>query len=187
MINTLATSISNDPSAGAVAFWLLAIVAGLSALGLVLTKNIVRAAVCLLFTLGSVAGIFLLLSAEFLAAVQIVVYVGGTLVLIIFGVMLTTNSPLARFQPTPLQAVLAGIVGVGALAALAIGVNRLPVPSAIATTLPANVDSVGAIGRLFLGPYLLVFELASIVLLVVMIGAAHLARGRTADDEQEEF
>ena len=65
--------------------------AAASALGVVISRNIVRMAVCLLFTLVGVAGLYFLLNAEFLAAVQLVVYAGGTLILIIFGVMLTSK------------------------------------------------------------------------------------------------
>src|SRR3954469_9513112 len=79
-------------------FWIFAAMAGASALGVVISKNIVRMAVALLFTLAGVAGLYFLLSAEFLAAVQLVVYAGGTLILIIFGVMLTSKSPFSRFE-----------------------------------------------------------------------------------------
>src|SRR5207245_3961296 len=70
-------------STNAALFWIFAIMAGASALGVVISKNIVRMAVFLLFTLAGVAGLYFLLSAEFLAAVQLVVYAGGTLILII--------------------------------------------------------------------------------------------------------
>ena len=68
-------------------------------------RNIVRTAVCLLFTLMGVAGLYFLLNAEFLAAVQLVVYAGGTLILIIFGVMLTSKSPFSRFEPRKIEVV----------------------------------------------------------------------------------
>src|SRR6185503_9014941 len=89
---------SNDTIAAAL-FYLFAAMAGLAAVGLVISRNIVRSAVCLLFTLTGVAGLYFLLGAEFLAAVQLVVYAGGTLILIIFGVMLTSKSPFSRFDP----------------------------------------------------------------------------------------
>src|SRR3954463_12497986 len=88
----------NDPIAPAL-FYLFAAMSVLSAIGVVVSRNIVRTAVGLLFTLIGVAGLYFLLNAEFLAAVQLVVYAGGTLILIIFGVMLTSKSPFSRFEP----------------------------------------------------------------------------------------
>src|SRR4051794_41958823 len=80
-------------------FYFFAAMAGVSAIGLVISRNIVRSAVCLLFTLTGVAGLYFLLGAEFLAAVQLVVYAGGTPVPVIFRVMLTNKAPFRRFQP----------------------------------------------------------------------------------------
>src|SRR5688572_18490401 len=94
----IVAAIQPDATATAL-FWLFAIMTGGSALCVVITRNVVRMAVSLLFTLAGVAGLYFLLNAEFLAAVQLVVYAGGTLILIIFGVMLTTKSPFSRFEP----------------------------------------------------------------------------------------
>src|SRR5437763_11675817 len=91
--------VSEASALSAVLFYLFAVMSAASAIGVVLSRNIVRTAVCLLFTLIGVAGLYFLLSAEFLAAVQLVVYAGGTLILIIFGVMLTSKSPFSRFEP----------------------------------------------------------------------------------------
>src|SRR5437588_12946226 len=104
MVNWLAQA--EALTVNAVLFWVFAAMAGSSALGVVVSKNIVRMAVFLLFTLAGVAGLYFLLSAEFLAAVQLVVYAGGTLILIIFGVMLTSKSPFSRFAPTPGEIVI---------------------------------------------------------------------------------
>src|SRR5438552_11906500 len=95
----------------AVLFYVFALMSAISAIGLVLSRNIVRTAVCLLFTLAGVAGLYFLLSAEFLAAVQLVVYAGGTLILIIFGVMLTSKSPFSRFAPKPAEIVISLAIG----------------------------------------------------------------------------
>src|SRR5215217_4800965 len=107
MTSTLAATDPNVNTATAVLFYLFAIMAGGSAIAVVVTRNIVRSAVCLLFTLAGVAGLYFLLEAEFLAAVQLVVYAGGTLILIIFGVMLTSKSPFSRFEPKSGEVVLA--------------------------------------------------------------------------------
>src|SRR3972149_1566823 len=83
----------------AVLFYVFALMSTASAICLVASRNIVQMAVALLFTLIGVGGLYFLLNAEFLAAVQLVVYAGGTLILIIFGVMLTSKSPFRRFEP----------------------------------------------------------------------------------------
>src|SRR5438874_13802058 len=110
---------TSDTSAlSASLFYLFALMSAASAIGVVLSRNIVRTAVCLLFTLVGVAGLYFLLEAEFLAAVQLVIYAGGTLILIIFGVMLTSKSPFAHFEPKLGEVVIAISVGIVLLAAL---------------------------------------------------------------------
>ncbi|MGE5609078.1 MAG: NADH-quinone oxidoreductase subunit J [Bacillota bacterium] len=161
-------------------FYLFAAVAGLSALGVVVSRNIVRQAACLLFTLGGVAGLYFLLAAEFLAAVQLVVYAGGTLILIIFGVMLTSKSPFSKFQPKPVEVVLALVIGAILLVALIAGI-RLSMTARVFSQTSLATDQgypMLRLGQLLLGDYLVPFEIASVLLLVVMIGAAYLAKAR---------
>src|SRR5438477_12859575 len=98
---------SETTTVTAVLFYIFALMAGVSALAVVITRNIVRMAVALLFTLAGVAGLYFLLNAEFLAAVQLVVYAGGTLILIVFGVMLTSKGPFSRFEPKLGEVVIA--------------------------------------------------------------------------------
>src|SRR5256714_1183861 len=105
-------------------FYIFALMAGVSAVGMVLSRNIVRMAVCLLFALVGVAGLYFLLDAEFLAAVQLVIYAGGTLILIIFGVMLTSKSPFSRFEPKLVETIIALTVGGVMLFALVAGIVR---------------------------------------------------------------
>jgi NADH-quinone oxidoreductase subunit J len=156
-------------------FYLFAAVTAGSAIGVVGSRDIVRAAVFLLFCLLGVAGVFLLLSAPFLAVVQLIVYAGGILVLIVFGVMLTGRSPLHHFEPSRWETIAAtglGIVlliGLGLAYSTAIFANRPMTPPA---------DSAAAFGGVLLGPFLVPFEIASVLLLVVMIGAAYLAKRR---------
>src|SRR5687767_7881587 len=110
--------------AATVLFYLFALVSAGSAVGVVVSRNIVRTAVCLLFTLGGVAGLYFLLNAEFLAAVQLVVYAGGTLILIIFGVMLTSKSPFSRFQATLGETVIALSLGAVMFLALVLAIVK---------------------------------------------------------------
>jgi NADH-quinone oxidoreductase subunit J len=171
----MVAQISQDQMSAAMFYLLAALTAG-SAIGVVASRNIVRTAVLLLFTLLGVAGLYFLLHAEFLAAVQLVVYAGGTLILIIFGVMLTSKSPFSRFEPQPAEVLVAVVVGIIMLGGLVLGIMHtefaeLQIP--IGDSYP-----VDQLGQALLGDYLLPFELASVLLLVVMIGAAYLAKGR---------
>jgi NADH-quinone oxidoreductase subunit J len=163
-------------TASVVLFYLFAALTAASALGVVCSRNIVRTAVWLLFALIGVAGLFFLLEAEFLAAVQIVIYAGGTLILIIFGVMLTSKSPFSRFEPKAGEVVVAVSVAIVLFAALVLAIRAADFrPEWLETR---QKYPVGALGQALLGDYLVPFELASVVLLVVMIGAAYLAKGR---------
>ena len=178
--NVLALTESN---LAALLFYLFAGTAALGAGGLVLSRNIVRSAVCLLFTLAGVAGLYFLLSAEFLAAVQLVVYAGGTLILIIFGVMLTSKSPFSRFEPKLVEVIVATSIAAILLIALVLAVRRTFPPGTGVE--PAATGDTGypmtRLGQALLGDYLLPFEIVSVLLLVVMIGAAYLAKARRRD------
>jgi NADH-quinone oxidoreductase subunit J len=163
-----------------VLFYLFGAISAVSALGVVASRNIVRTAVFLLFTLIGVAGLYFLLESEFLAAVQLVVYAGGTLILILFGVMLTSKSPFSRFEPKAGEVVIAVAVTLVLFTALVMAIfDAHFVPHFMDTTLKYPARDLG---QALLGDYLVPFELASVVLLVVMIGAAYLAKARRKDD-----
>ncbi len=156
------------------AFYLFGGVALASAVGILLSTNIVRTAICLLGALAAVGCLYFLLDATFLAAIQFIVYVGGTLLLIIFGVMLTSKSPWVRFTPTRAQVVAGAVVA----ALLAFGLSLLLLTANWpAAERPLSPPAVRDIGHALLTDYLVPFEVASVLLLVVMIGAAYLARG----------
>ena len=157
----------------ALLFYLVAGTTVISSLGVCIAKNIVRMAVWLFVALGSVALLYLLLAANFLGAIQLLVYAGGTLVLLIFGIMLTSKSPWVRFEPHRLEffgaAVICGALLVGLCAALT-GTTWHGVEEVMPGT------SVAALGRRLLTVYLVPFEVAGVLLMIVMVGAAHLAR-----------
>src|SRR4051812_41119613 len=91
-------------------FWTTAALTALCAVAVVVSQNIVRSATWLLFTLGGVSGIFFLLGADFVGATQLLVYVGGTLVLVVFGVMLTAQGPFVTMKTTAAEyAITAGV------------------------------------------------------------------------------
>lgn len=174
-----------SPLSEVLLFYLMAAITAGSALAVVISRNIVRMAVALLFTLIGVAGLFFLLQAEFLAAVQLVVYVGGTLILIIFGVMLTSSSPFSTFTPSRGEVVLAVVLAVVLLASVIMAIPyhgpAAGGPPAHATD-PTTVYPMTSLGVALIGDYLLPFELASVLLLAVMIGAAYLAKRTTRPD-----
>ena len=157
----------------AVVFYIVAAMVVLSALGCVLSVNIVRMAVFLFATLGSVAVLFFLMAANFLGAIQLIVYAGGTLIVIIFGVMLTSKSPWVRYVPRPLEIVAGAVVFCALFVGLAAVLARTSWSESAANPIGHQVADIG---RVLLTTYLVPFELVSVLLLAVMVGAAYLAR-----------
>jgi len=161
------------------AFWYLfafvCFAAGVLIPGLlvVLSRNLLHAALWLLPCLASVAGLFLLLGAEMLAAIQILVYCGGIVVLILFAIMLTQGLGHADVRVTN-QQLLWGSVGAAALAGVMLHLLSLQMWPLGTPTIPGDVT--GRLADALLSPYLLAFEVASVVLLVAMIGAIVIAR-----------
>lgn len=139
-----------------------------------LSSNIVHAAFSLLVTLFGVAGLYVLLGADFIAVVQVIVYIGGILILIIFGVMMTQRGkllPLSIQLPGKfIGALLSGII----LTALIMVATKSLWP--VASFLEEPQPTSAAIGNLLLGKYLIAFEVASILLLVALVGAVLIVR-----------
>lgn len=99
-------------------FALYALAACGGALAVVLSQNVVRMAFYLVISLGATAGLFFLLNADFVGATQLLIYVGGTVVLLIFGVMLTSNAPFQSTQSSPAELLQGGVVGLAFLAVI---------------------------------------------------------------------
>ncbi len=161
-------------TAEALVFWAFAILTVGSAAVVVLSRTLIYSAFALLFTFFGVAGLYVLLGADFLAATQLLIYVGGILVLLLFGVMLTHKIYDLDLRIEATQLVPGAIVAAGLfviLAATAVRTEWMGVPRKPAPT-------TGEIGRLFLGEYLLPFEAASVLLLVALVGAAMIVRRR---------
>ena len=162
-------------------FTVLASATGLSALAVVLSRNIVRSAVWLLFTLIGVSLLYFLLGAEFVGATQLIVYVGGTMVLVVFGVMLTAQQQFLRIRTGPQEWIVGSVLAVVLFVLLVTVSLRL---GGGKTAPPAEpLPGVGPIGVGFLTTYLLPFEIISVHLLVVLIGAAYLARAKRRPKE----
>ena len=177
-----------------VLFLLFAAVACACAVAVVLADNVVRMAFYLVLSLAATAGLFFLAGAEFVGAMQLMIYVGGTLVLLVFGVMLTAQAPFVAIKTSTSDRVLAGVVGAALLAVLlqaAFRVESWRRPAVAAVAAPAatpigmallgiRVDgpAAGAPAAAVRGGYLLPFEIVSVHLLVVLVGAAYLARAK---------
>jgi NADH-quinone oxidoreductase subunit J len=147
-----------------------------SAAGVVLSRSLIYSGFSLLFTFFGVAILYVLLGADFLAATQVLIYVGGILVLLLFGVMLThrlynLNLRTETFQLLP-----------GMLISFAVFVSLALVATQTRWHWAENkvvAPTTNQIGTAFMTDYLLPFEIASILLLVALIGAAMLVRRRT--------
>src|SRR5215510_1600369 len=111
----------------ALLFWLIAILTGGSAVAVVVTTNIVRSATWLLFALGGTAAVFFLLGADFVGATQLLVYVGGTLVLVVFGVMLTAQGPFISMKTGAAEWAVAAVVGVSLYAVISVSLIAQPI------------------------------------------------------------
>ena len=216
-------------------FWVFAILSCGGALAVVVTQNVVRMAFWLVVSLGAVAALFFLLHADFLGAAQLLIYVGGTVVLLVFGVMLTASGHTIKVQTTPAETLLGCGVGLLLLCVLVFGIKsvewakeipgvgdsaaaadqaedaKLASDVASAKTDESRQAAINArdaavarrqsgrtlrqLGLSFFGlrpdrnlnqeqgkplasGYLLPFEIISIHLLVVLVGAAYLARAK---------
>ncbi len=141
-------------------------------LGVVLFRNVVHAALSLIFTLLTVATLYILLASEFLALVQILIYAGAVTILLLFALMLTRvrDTPLTMDGPQKPIAAVAGLVLMGALLGMV-----------VATTWPrdrgeATVVSLETLGDALFRSWAVPFEVASLVLLVALVGAIVIAR-----------
>lgn len=200
-------------------FLLTSLVTCAFAVAVVVSNNIVRMAFYLIVSLGATSGLFFLAGADFVAAMQLLIYVGGTLVLLIFGVMLTAQGPFVTMKARGGDWVIAAIVGgglLGLLVTVALSVDdwggeplrrravaaqeegESLVEGQVTTTRiglsllgvrPEKLDTEPAPGRVDLGKgqsgYLLPFEIVSVHLLVVLIGAAYLARAKKREGPAE--
>jgi len=165
-----------------VSFAILAVMMIGAALGVVLTSSIVYSAFLLGGVFISMAGIYLLLNADFVAMAQILVYVGAINVLILFAIMLVNKRQDFVTLPTAwIRKALTALVSVGLFALLSVMVLATPWPHSSAT--PAS-NSIVLIGEHFFSDFLLPFELASVLLLMAMVGAIILARREYIPDAE---
>jgi NADH-quinone oxidoreductase subunit J len=150
-----------------IAFGILAVACIGGALAMLTTRNVVHAAFWLLEVMLAIAGLFLLLSAEFMALVQVLVYAGAVSVLLLFVVMLTLRRREDAIRPrdASLPAIAMGLVFLGVVLT---GVSRAEFPI---SKMPERVPDTAALGEMLFTEWVLPFEVASLVLLVALIGA----------------
>ncbi len=161
-----------------IVFYFFAALAVGSAIQVVTRRNVVQCAIFLVTSLLATAGIFLQLHAEFLFIVQVILYAGGIMVLFVFVIMLINlDVSLHQLQFNRqwwLGLVLALVLGAELTIAIAVGRSGLPLGEAAPAT--ALEPSTQLVGRVLFGEYMLPFEIASILLLVAMIGAVVMAK-----------
>ncbi len=159
-----------------IVFYFFAVLTVGSAAVVVFARSLIRSAFALLFTFFGVAGLYVFLGADFLAATQMVIYVGGILVLLLFGVMLTHKLYDLNLKSETFQVLPAIVVVFGIFAVLATFMMRTRWHAGGQS--PA-VPTTALIGELLMKDYILPFEVASILLLIALIGAAMIVRRRS--------
>jgi len=160
-----------------IVFYCFAVIAVGGAVVVVFSRNIIYAAFALLFAFFGVAGFYVLLHADFLAITQILIYIGGILVLMLFGVMLTNRVIDVDIKTGTLQVVPAAILT--AIVGGSLGGVFYSTWSTTDAALPETTSTTSGIGQLLMTAYILPFEIASIVLLVALIGSAMIARRKS--------
>ena len=165
-------------------FHAFVLLTGGAALTLALSRNVVHAAFLLFLVLLGVAGLYVFAGAEFLAVSQVIVYVGGTLIVVIFGVMLTAK--IREMKPkTELVNLVPGILlAVALFFALLYVIRESGAGRPVSISSTPVVTNAERVGFATLTEYLLPFELISVLLLTVLVGAAYLSRRPRANKEE---
>jgi NADH:ubiquinone oxidoreductase subunit 6 (subunit J) len=162
-------------------FFSFLIVAG--GVGMLLVRNLLHAAFCLLMVLMGIAALYVLLAADLLAVIQVMVYVGGVLVLLIFGVMMSSRAGAAPHRAENHNVWWGAVIGVLAISGLTWFLGNAARAGAFPDTEMAEhwKTSVGPIGQGLLTTFALPFELVSVLLLIALIGASFVASRRKTE------
>ena len=156
-----------------VAFWALAIVLVGSALAVVLSKNLFHAVLWLALALTGTAGVFLILEAEFLAAVQLLLYAGGIVTIVVFAIVVTERLVGERLSQTSRRIGAGAVVAAALLAVILNAVMQRP----LASTRPAmDGDLTRSVGETVLTRFVLPFELLALLMLAALMSAIYFAR-----------
>lgn len=157
-------------------FWVFSILGLAGGIGLLLNRNPVHAALCLIVNFFSIAGLYLSLQAEFLAVIQVLVYAGAIMVLFLFVIMLLNLNKEARQSYSPMR-LAAYVLGIAFIAEMMI-VFRSAIPNTEGGIAEGNFlfSSAEAIGALLMTRYLFPFEMISVILLAALVGAIVIAK-----------
>jgi NADH:ubiquinone oxidoreductase subunit 6 (subunit J) len=155
------------------AFWVLSVMLVGSALAVVLSKNLFHAVLWLALALTGTAGIFLLLNAEFLAAVQLLLYAGGIVTVVVFAIVVTERLIGERLSQTSRGVFSGALVAAALLGVIVSTLLQRELPS---TPLPQLSDMTRLMGEQVLTTFVLPFELLALLMLVAMLGAIYFAR-----------
>jgi NADH-quinone oxidoreductase subunit J len=160
-----------------VAFWIIAIAMAAAAIGVVRSRNVVHAALYLVVVLGGVAAQYVLLAAEFVAWVQVLIYIGAVVILFLFGIMLTRapmggDSDLDNDQRFPAAAAAVFLLGILVVLLVdAFGKQKIKLDAAVLAA-----GSTKVIGDAIFRQYVVPFEVVSMLLLAALVGAVVIAR-----------
>ena len=157
-----------------VVFWVLAVVMGLAAIRVVTSRNVVHAALYLVGTLMGAAALYILLLAEFVAWVQVLVYVGAIVVLMLFGLMLT-RAPLGAANLDNQQRLLAAVTA-GAVFAVTTWITVTAFEGKDISLAAGEGTRTRDVGEVIFSSYVLPFEVVSVLLLAALVGAVVIAR-----------
>jgi NADH-quinone oxidoreductase subunit J len=175
----------------AIAFYVLAAIAVISAFAVIAARNPVHSVLFLILTFFTAAGLFVLLGAEFLAMLLVVVYVGAVAVLFLFVVMMLDvdfaelKQGFLSYMPAGVVVALALLLELGLVAGAALSADGAPI--AMAPAPQSDVTNAEAIGRVLYTDYLLVFQMAGLVLFVAMVGAIVLTLRRRPGVKRQDI
>ncbi|CUI17355.1 putative NADH-ubiquinone/plastoquinone oxidoreductase, chain 6 [Candidatus Protochlamydia naegleriophila] len=157
--------------------WIFGILLILSSLGIILTSKPVHASLCFLLTLLSLAALYLELSAQFIAVMQILIYAGAILVIFMFVIVLfqDVHQQIHKYQPQSKKAILVGAAAAFAAAFLFLGFHLTSLPTAT-QALPAEFGSAHSLGRLLYLDFFFPFEAVILIFLVAVVGALYIGR-----------
>ncbi len=182
MTHTVILAASGADTAHSIAFWVLAILAGAAGLGMVLARRAVHCAVLLAVVMLSLAVLYAMLGAPFLAFVQVIVYTGAVLMLFLFVLMIVgVTSADSIVETIRGQRLAAGLAGIGLLVLLALTVGHAVIGPAAPTSPKYGAANVNGIATLIFTRYVFPFEVTSALLITAALGAMGLAhRERTS-------
>ena len=156
-----------------IAFWSLAVVLVGSALAVVLSKNLFHSVLWLALALTGTAGVFLLLEAEFLAAVQLLLYAGGIITIVVFAIVVTERLVGERITQTNRRITAGAVTSIALIALIVNAISQQPLAT---TAQPSTTDLTRTLGEAVLTRFVLPFELLGVLMLAAMLGAVYFAR-----------